>query len=62
MTKQTLGNRSFINQVKYSPKLHERRRSSARTTRNVWIGFNLGTGVGVAGELGERHGGQHRPA
>jgi len=43
MTKQTLGNRSFINQVKYSPKWQ----SSAivgTNDANVWIGFNLGTG------------------
>ena len=32
MTKQSLGNRSFINQVKYSPKWSSARRSSARTT------------------------------
>jgi len=44
MTKQTLGNRSFINQVKYSPK----KQSVAivgTNDANVWIGFNLGTGV-----------------
>ena len=44
MTKQTLGNRSFINQVKYSPK----RQSVAivgTNDANVWIGFNLGTGT-----------------
>ena len=44
MTKRTLGNRSFINQVKYSPKW-----SSVAIVGtndgNVWIGFNLGTGV-----------------
>jgi hypothetical protein len=44
MTKGTLGNRSFINQVKYSPKWS----SDAivgTNDGNVWIGFNLGTGV-----------------
>ena len=44
MTKQTLGNRSFINQVKYSPKWS----SDAivgTNDGNVWIGFNLGTGA-----------------
>ncbi|HMI99590.1 MAG TPA: hypothetical protein VK488_07150, partial [Gaiellaceae bacterium] len=44
MTKQSLGNRSFINQVKYSPKWS----SDAivgTNDGNVWIGFNLGTGV-----------------
>lgn len=44
MTKQTLGNRSFINQVKYSPKF----KSVAilgTNDGNVWIGRNLGTGT-----------------
>ena len=44
MTKQSLGNRSFINQVKYSPKWS----SDAivgTNDGNVWIGFNLGTGT-----------------
>jgi len=44
MTKGTLGNRSFINQVKYSPK----KQSIAivgTNDANVWIGFNLGTGT-----------------
>ena len=44
MTKGTLGNRSFINQLKYSPK----KQSIAivgTNDANVWIGFNLGTGV-----------------
>jgi hypothetical protein len=44
LTKGTLGNRSFINQVKYSPKF-----SSVAIVGtndgNVQIGFNLGTGV-----------------
>lgn len=44
LTKQTLGNRSFINQVKYAPK------TSAvaivgTNDGNVQIGFNLGTGT-----------------
>lgn len=44
MTKGSLGNRSFINQVKYSPK----KQSVAivgTNDANVWIGFNLGTGT-----------------
>ena len=44
LTKGTLGNRSFINQVKYSPK----RQSIAivgTNDGNVQIGFNLGTGT-----------------
>jgi hypothetical protein len=47
MTKQALGNRSFINQVKYSPKW----KSVAMVGTNdgnAWIGFNLGTGVANA--------------
>ncbi len=43
MTKQTLGNRSFINQVKYSPKYHSVGIVGTNDA-NVWIGFNLGTG------------------
>jgi hypothetical protein len=48
MTKGTLGNRSYINQVKYSPKFM----SSAivgTNDGNVHIGFNLGTGVASQG-------------
>jgi hypothetical protein len=48
MTKQSLGNRSFINQVKYSPKWQ----SAAivgTNDGNVWIGRNLGTGVANQG-------------
>ena len=44
MTKGTLGNRSYINQVKYSPRYQ----SSAivgTNDGNVLIGFNLGSGV-----------------
>jgi hypothetical protein len=44
LTKGSLGNRSFINQVKYSPK----RQSVAivgTNDGNVQFGFNLGTGV-----------------
>jgi hypothetical protein len=44
LTKGTLGNRSFINQVKYAPK----KQSVAivgTNDGNVQIGFNLGTGV-----------------
>jgi hypothetical protein len=44
MTKQTLGNRSFINQVKYSPK-YQTVAMVGTNDANVWIGFNLGTGV-----------------
>ena len=44
LTKQSLGNRSYINQVKYSPKF-----SSVAIVGtndgNVQIGFNLGTGI-----------------
>jgi hypothetical protein len=43
MTKQTLGNRSFINQVKYSPK-YQSVAVVGTNDANVWIGFNLGTG------------------
>jgi len=43
MTKQTLGNRSFINQVKYSPK-YSSVAMAGTNDANVWIGFNLGTG------------------
>lgn len=44
MTKQTLGNRSFINQVKYSPK-YKSVVIAGTNDANVWIGFNLGTRV-----------------
>src|SRR5437667_3204659 len=44
MTKQTLGNRSFINQVKYSPK-YASIANVGTNDANVWIGFNLGTGT-----------------
>jgi hypothetical protein len=44
MTKQTLGNRSFINQVKYSPK-YSSVAMLGTNDANVWIGFNLGTGI-----------------
>jgi hypothetical protein len=44
MTKQTLGNRSFINQVKYSPRIKTMAILGTNDS-NVWIGFNLGTGV-----------------
>jgi hypothetical protein len=44
MTKATLGNRSFINQVKYSPK-YQSVAIVGTNDANVWIGFNLGTGV-----------------
>ena len=44
MTKQTLGNRSYINQVKYSPK-YQSVAIAGTNDANVWIGFNLGTGT-----------------
>ena len=44
MTKQTLGNRSFINQIKYSPK-YQSVAMLGTNDANVWIGFNLGTGT-----------------
>jgi hypothetical protein len=44
MTKQSLGNRSFINQVKYSPKWQSAAIVGTNDA-NVWIGRNLGTGT-----------------
>ena len=44
MTKQTLGTRSFINQVKYSPK-YQSVATVGTNDANFWIGFNLGTGT-----------------
>jgi hypothetical protein len=44
MTKQTLGNRSFITQVKYSPK-YQSVAIVGTNDANAWIGFNLGTGT-----------------
>jgi hypothetical protein len=44
MTKQTLGNRSYINQLKYSPK-YSSVAMVGTNDANVWIGFNLGTGT-----------------
>jgi hypothetical protein len=44
MTKATLGNRSYINQVKYSPK-YMSVAIVGTNDGNVHIGFNLGTGV-----------------
>ena len=43
LTKGTLGNRSFINQVKYSPKFQSVA-IVGTNDGNVQIGFNLGTG------------------
>ena len=60
MTKQSLGNRSFINQVKYSPKFergdrrHERRQRVDRLQSRH--------GHRLPGELGQRHRQQHRPS
>jgi hypothetical protein len=45
LSKGTLGNRSYINQVKYSPKYQSVWLSLEPTMANVQIGFNLGTGV-----------------
>ena len=44
MTKQSLGNRSYINQVKYSPK-YQSVAIAGTNDGNVLIGFNLGTGA-----------------
>ena len=44
MTKQTLGNRSYINGIKYSPK-YQSVAMVGTNDANVWIGFNLGTGT-----------------
>ena len=44
MTKQSLGNRSYINQLKYSPK-YQSVAIVGTNDANVWIGFNLGTGT-----------------
>jgi hypothetical protein len=44
LCKGTLGNRSFINQVKYSPK-YQTVAIVGTNDGNVQIGFNLGTGV-----------------
>ncbi len=46
LTKESLGNRSFINQVKYSPKFQSVA-IAGTNDGNVQIGFNLGTGVGA---------------
>jgi hypothetical protein len=48
MTKQTLGSRSFINQVKYSPK-YQSVAMVGTNDGNAWIGFNLGTGTQAQG-------------
>jgi hypothetical protein len=48
MTKGTLGNRSFINQLKYSPK-YDSVAIVGTNDANVWIGFNLGTGAASQG-------------
>ena len=44
MTKQTLGNRSFITQLKYSPK-YQSVAIVGTNDGNAWIGFSLGTGA-----------------
>ena len=44
LTKASLGNRSYINQVKYSPKFQSVA-IAGTNDGNVQIGFNLGTGV-----------------
>ncbi|MBK8464725.1 MAG: carboxypeptidase regulatory-like domain-containing protein [Chloracidobacterium sp.] len=48
LTKGTLGNRSFITQVKYSPKFQSVA-IVGTNDGNVQIGFNLGTGVANQG-------------
>ena len=48
LCKGTLGNRSFINQVKYSPK-YQSVAIVGTNDGNVQIGFNLGTGVANQG-------------
>ncbi len=44
LTKATLGNRSYINEVKYSPK-YQSVAIAGTNDGNVQIGFNLGTGT-----------------
>jgi hypothetical protein len=44
LTKNNLGNRSYINQVKYSPK-YQSVAIAGTNDGNVQIGFNLGTGT-----------------
>jgi hypothetical protein len=44
MTKASLGNRSYINQLKYSPKWQSVA-AVGTNDANYWIGFNLGTGT-----------------
>ncbi len=44
LTKGTLGNRSYINEVKYSPK-YQSVAIAGTNDGNVQIGYNLGTGV-----------------
>jgi hypothetical protein len=44
LTKGTLGNRSYINQVKYSPK-YQSVAIAGTNDGNVQIGFNMGTGT-----------------
>ena len=48
LTKGTLGTRSYINQVKYSPK-YQSVAIVGTSDGNVQIGFNLGTGVANQG-------------
>ena len=48
LTKASLGNRSYINQVKYSPK-YQSVAIAGTNDGNVQIGFNLGTGTAGAG-------------
>ena len=49
LTKGTLGNRSYINMLKYSPK-YQSVAIVGTNDGNVQIGFNLGTGVVNAGQ------------
>jgi hypothetical protein len=48
LTKNNLGNRSYINQVKYSPK-YQSVAIVGTNDGNVQIGFNLGTGTAAQG-------------
>lgn len=48
LTKGTIGNRSYINQIKYSPK-YQSVAIAGTNDGNVQIGFNLGTGVANQG-------------
>ena len=59
LTKQSLGNRSYINQVKYSPK-YQSVAIVGTNDGNVQIGFNLGNRYGVTSHLGQCYRWQRR--